>query len=200
MIRIETIRIEKFRGIRELQLDLSRENFGICGPNGTGKSGVVDAIEFALTGDVSRLSGRGTGDLSVKSHAPHVLERNEPGQAKVTLTAFIPSLGKSATITRTVETPSSFTLSPDAPDIRPIFEEIQIHPEFTLSRREIIRYILAEPNKRASDVQVLLQLAEVEQTRRALTTVANNAQCRLRVIVHNLRKCIEERTDPFPLL
>ena len=66
MIRIKTIHIEEFRGIRELDLDLASENFGICGPNGTGKSGVVDAIEFCLTGNVTRLSGSGAGELTVK--------------------------------------------------------------------------------------------------------------------------------------
>ena len=72
MIRVKSIHIEEFRGIRVLDLVLDKENFGICGPNGTGKSGVVDAVEFCLTGDVTRLSGQGTAGLSVKSHAPHV--------------------------------------------------------------------------------------------------------------------------------
>ena len=57
MIRLESIEIEEFRGIKKLQIDLRRKNFGICGPNGTGKSGVVDFIEFALTGNITRLSG-----------------------------------------------------------------------------------------------------------------------------------------------
>lgn len=178
MIRIETIRISEFRGIRELTLNLDRDNFGICGPNGTGKSGLVDAIEFALTGDISRLSGRGTGDLSVKAHGPHVDIREHPAKARVELTAFIPSLGKSATISRSIAAPSNYDLAPVDPQIRQVFEELQIHPEFALSRREIFRYILARPNDRAADVQELLRLAEVETARKALTNVANGAQKR----------------------
>lgn len=176
MIQIEAIRIWEFRGIRELELKLDRKNFGICGPNGTGKSGVVDAIEFALTGDISRLSGRGTGDLSVKDHGPHVDMRTRPASAKVELCAFIPSLGKSAIISRSVEKSGAYKLTPDDPQIRKIFEELQVHPEFALSRREIIRYILAQPNQRAVDVQNLLRLHEVESARKALTTVMNNSQ------------------------
>lgn len=38
MIRIDEIHIEEFRGIRSLDLTLNGGNFGICGPNGTGKS------------------------------------------------------------------------------------------------------------------------------------------------------------------
>ena len=60
MITLKSVHIEEFRGIRDLTLNLDRKNFGVCGPNGTGKSGVVDAIEFCLTGDVTRLSGAGS--------------------------------------------------------------------------------------------------------------------------------------------
>src|SRR3546814_6326004 len=85
MIRIEKIAIKEFRGIRDLELVMGGQNFAACGPNGTGKSGIVDAIEFALTGSISRLSGEGTGDLSVKQHGPHVDFRNKPEQSMVTL-------------------------------------------------------------------------------------------------------------------
>ena len=100
MIRIRKIKIEEFRGIRELELDLNKENFGICGPNGTGKSGVVDAIEFCFTGDVTRLSGSGSSGVSVKAHGPHVDQSDNPEKSIVTIDAFIPSLNKEVTISR----------------------------------------------------------------------------------------------------
>ena len=102
--------------------------------------------------------------------------REHPANAEVELRAFIPSLDKTATITRSVAKPRSYDLVPAAPQIRQVFEELQVHPEFALSRREIIRYILAQPNQRAADVQGLLRLDEVESTRKALTTVANGKQ------------------------
>lgn len=92
MIRINRIHIKKFRGIIDLELVLNGENFATCGPNGTGKSGIVDAIEFALTGNISRLSGQGTGDLSVQKHGPHVDFRNKPEQASVELEVVFPTL------------------------------------------------------------------------------------------------------------
>src|SRR3546814_557573 len=104
MIRIERIAIKEFRGIRDLELVMGGQNFAACGPNGTGKSGIVDAIEFALTGSISRLSGEGTGDLSVKQHGPHVDFRSKPEQSMVTLDVSIPSLnGKKVTIHRSEE-------------------------------------------------------------------------------------------------
>jgi predicted ATP-dependent endonuclease of OLD family len=83
MIKVEKIQIEEFRGIRDLTLEFNGKNYAICGPNGTGKSGVVDALEFALTGNISRLSGAGTGNVSVKEHAPHVDSRSNPEKARV---------------------------------------------------------------------------------------------------------------------
>jgi hypothetical protein len=173
VIRAKTISIRDFRGIRDLTLDLGEKNFAICGPNGTGKSGIVDALEFALTGNISRLSGTGTGGLSVKEHGPHVDSRNKPENAYVSLTLHIPLLKKDATILRTVKDAKNPKLTPDDPDIRAVIEKVALHPEFTLSRRELIRYVLAEPGKRAKEVQELLRLDEVEVLRSLFQKIAN---------------------------
>lgn len=173
MIRVKTIHIEEFRGIRDLDLDLDAKNFGICGPNGTGKSGVVDAVEFCITGDVTRLSGQGSAGLSVKAHAPHVDQHDHPEKASVTITADIPSLGKSVKIHRSVKNPRKAEITPNDADLEGIIEELQTHPEFALSRREIIKYIITPPGKRSEDVQTLLRLEHIEKLRKNLTTFCN---------------------------
>lgn len=176
MIRIKTIHIEEFRGIRDLTLDLGGENFGICGPNGTGKSCVVDAIEFCLTGNVTRLSGQGQGELSVKSHAPHVDHRVNPDKAKVTITATVPSLDKEVTIARSVKNPRAPAIEPVDSKIQTIIEELQSHPEFALSRREIAKYIVTPPAQRSTDVQTLLRLDRIGDLRKALVSYANRCK------------------------
>lgn len=173
MIRVKTLHIEDFRGIRELNLDLAGNNFGICGPNGTGKSGVVDAIEFCLTGDVTRLSGQGTAGLSLKNHAPHVDQRTHPEKANVTITGDIPSLGKSFTIHRSVKNPKKVEIKPPYAVVKGIFTELETHPEFALSRREIVKYIITPPGQRSVDVQTLLRLEHIERTRKTFTTFSN---------------------------
>jgi DNA repair exonuclease SbcCD ATPase subunit len=105
VIKLETAHIEEVRGIRKLDIDFGKETFAISGPNGSGKSGVIDALEFGLTGEIGRLTGRGTKGLSVTEHGPHVDKVKFPDAAFVELKAFIPSLGKSATITRKVSAP-----------------------------------------------------------------------------------------------
>ncbi|MBE7518394.1 MAG: AAA family ATPase [Thermoflexaceae bacterium] len=170
MIQIEAIHIEEFRGIRTLNLTLGSKSFVIHGPNGSGKSGVVDAIDFALTGNIARLAGAGTGGLSVLKHGPHVYHRDDPASATVSLTVRDTDTGHLAVLTRNVKTAGKFTLQPDTPEIRKAVEHAQEHPELTLSRREIIKYIVAEPGKRAQEVQALLQLDLLDDLRKLLKT------------------------------
>lgn len=182
MIRVESIKIEEFRGIRDLTLELKGKNFAICGPNGSGKSGVVDALEFALTGNVSRLMGEGKGDISLKLHGPHVDKRNDPGKACVTVTVTIPSLKKTVTIQRNLKTPATAVVTPSEPNVLKALQHVKLHPEIVLSRRELIRYVLATPGKRAEEVQVLLHLDQVAQVRGGLQKIANACEKQLGIL------------------
>jgi recombinational DNA repair ATPase RecF len=174
MIQLEDLVIENFRGIRNLPIPFNRKSFGIYGPNGTGKSGVVDAIEFVLTGNVTRLTGKGTGGLSVKQHGPHVDFRSQTDKAVVRAKVFAPILNKSFTIERRVNQAGKPAIEPaDDAEINALVRELSIHPEFALSRREILKYVLAEPGKRNEEVQALLKLDDVEKIRTALKKIVN---------------------------
>lgn len=173
MIRAQKLTVQEFRGIRDLTIDLGGASFAVCGPNGTGKSGIVDALEFALTGNISRLSGRGTGSVSLKEHGPHVDSRNRPDKARVVLTVSIPSLGKTVAIERSVKDPLAPRITPSDPHIRDVLSRVALHPEFALSRRELIRYVISAPGDRAKEVQALLQLDRVEDLRATLQKIAN---------------------------
>ena len=175
MVQIEQLRIEEFRGIRSIDLELKSKNFVVYGPNGSGKSGVVDAIEFALTGGIGRLSGEGTAGITIARHAPHVHRRDDPGAAKVMLTIKDLASGESGVLTRSVKDSATFTLNPDTPAVRKALGEAMGHPELTLSRKELIRFIVAKPGDRAAEVQALLKLDKIEVLRRALKTTSSKA-------------------------
>jgi chromosome segregation ATPase len=58
-IRIKNISIRNFRGIgKKLDLDIDADIVIIYGPNGTGKTSIIDAIEWTITGEVERLWGK----------------------------------------------------------------------------------------------------------------------------------------------
>lgn len=176
MIKIESAHIEEVRGIRKLDINFQKGTFAISGPNGSGKSGVIDAIEFGLTGQISRLTGRGTKGLSVSEHGPHVDKTKFPDAAFVELKVFLPGIGKSATITRKVSSPNKPKIVPGDDDVKAALAEVADHPEIALSRREILRFILVEPTKRSEEIQTILKLDEIGQTRSALNAAQNKLQ------------------------
>ena len=173
MIQIESVCIKEFRGIRDLNLGMNCESFVVSGPNGSGKSGVVDAIQFALTGEISRLKGSGTGDLRLSDHGPHVEKRSYPDASSVQLDVYIPHLKRKASITRTINKPKQPKITPDDEAVKAVFAEVAEHPEIILSRREIIKFILSEAGQRSRDVQTLLKLDDIDQTRATLKTTEN---------------------------
>lgn len=177
MIKIEAVHIEEMRGIRKLDLNVGQRTFAISGPNGSGKSGVIDAIEFGLTGQIGRLKGKGTQGLTVSEHGPHVDKTKFPDAAFVTLKLSLTAIGKTATITRKVAEPNKPTIEPDDADVKAVLAEVEAHPEITLSRRDILRFILVEPARRSEEIQTLLKLDRIGQTR----AVLNSAQNRLQV-------------------
>lgn len=173
MILVKRIEIFEFRGVRHLEINLKGKNFAICGKNGTGKSGIVDALEFGLTGNISRLSGSGTGTISLKEHAPHVDSRSNPSKSKVIITLSLITLNKEVTIERSVDEIQNPIIKPVSQDILEVLNEVEIHPEFTLSRRELIKYVISTPGDRAKEVQTLLRLEKVENLRAILQKIAN---------------------------
>lgn len=176
MIKLEAAHIEEVRGIHLLDIDFGRASFAVNGPNGSGKSGVIDAIEFGLTGQIGRLMGRGTKGLTIAEHGPHVDKVKFPDAAFVRLRVFIPSLNRSATITRKLSAPGKPVIDPADPDVIAALEEIADHPEVTLARRDILRFVLVEPSKRSEEIQAILKLEEIGQTRAALNTAQNRLQ------------------------
>jgi len=174
MIQLESITVEEFRGIRFMELDLGSRSFVIHGPNGSGKSGIVDAIDFALTGSIRRLTGSGTGGVTVSTHGPHVHQRNNPGASRVSLTVRHVRSDKLATITRSIKTPGEFTLEPDDPEVRDAISTIGSHPELTLSRREILKFVVSQPSSRAQEVQALLKLDRLADFRKLLKSTLTN--------------------------
>ncbi len=203
MIQLLTIRIDEFRGIRELDLAPDGESFVVLGPNGSGKSGVVDAIDFALTGNVARLSGEGTGGVSLAKHGPHVHRRDDPAAAKVTLTIRHAVSGQTATLSRCVKTPASLALDPETPELVEAVEWAALHPELTLSRREVIKYVNAEPGKRAQEVQALLKLERIDETRRLLRSALSKISAELKASgtsVGNAEDAVRRHLDLTELL
>lgn len=62
-LKLKELEINAFRGIKHEDLKLNSKSLILLGENGTGKSSIVQAIEYLLTSKVGALEGKGRGDL-----------------------------------------------------------------------------------------------------------------------------------------
>ena len=173
-MKILDLEIENIRGIRnKIHLTPNCENLVIYGPNGTGKSAVVDAIEFLFTGDMSRLAGRGTRGISVKSHGPHIDTKAK--DALVRASVKFDGIAEPFLLERKMSEPKEL-ICPDIED--EIFHQsldIAKKGQHVLSRSEILKYVAAEAGKRAEEIQIILNLTKVEEIRKTLGTIKRDA-------------------------
>lgn len=198
-MKIISLHIQHFRGIVDLTLDLDGKSAVIFGPNGVGKSAVVDAVDFLLRGDITRLMGAGTGDVSTEKHGPHIGSLSSDAK----ITAVIQSInGKVFTAIRTVENKDTVIL---VPNCATEFDDMVTYAQsgaHCLTRRELLRYILTSPSTRAAQIQTLLDIAEVKVIRDGLSkakkeaiSTEKNARSSLTQAETSLRVILSATTD-----
>jgi hypothetical protein len=83
-------------------------------------------------------------------------------------------LDKTITLERRLNKPKERIVTPDDPKIQAVLDQVEKHSELTLSRREIIKYVLSDGSTRSKDVQALLKLDDLEQIRSAFTSATNS--------------------------
>lgn len=100
MIRIQSLSIAGFRGIRQpMSLDLAAGFTVFTGANGSGKSSVIDAIEFALSGTISKYE-EGSGEKGEKSSAYLWWRGSLPAPDRYVQVVFVDETNTVTTVTR----------------------------------------------------------------------------------------------------
>lgn len=147
--KIETVTIQDFRGIRRLTLPFNGRNLIIAGENGSGKSSVIDALEYLFTDHVSKLKGR--QDVRENWAIPH-LQGETPavslyfsGDGEQPVTAEYPA-GK-------ISLPDQFRS----------FVDLAASRRFILRREQILNFVTARPGDRYSQISELIGLAELDE-------------------------------------
>lgn len=174
-MNIIELEICNVRGIPHLLIEADGRNVVIWGLNGSGKSAVVDAIDFLLTGRISRLMGEGTRDITLNKHGPHI--DHKPEESTVCAKIKFPALQDVIELKRCMDNPNDVQIICNEEDKEYIEFTLWIakRGQHVLTRREILRYITAEAGSRAERIQDLLNIGEIEEIRRALVTVRNKA-------------------------
>jgi len=190
-MKILELEINKVRGIPEMTLKPNGRNLVIWGLNGSGKSAVVDAIDFLLTGRISRLVGSGTGELSLDKHGPHIDYTAD--DSVISAVIALPGLKQTVKLVRCMAKPKEIDIICESKD-RDYVEYVLFKAEkgqHVLARREILKYIHSEPRNRAEQIQDLLNLSDIEDVRRTLVKVKNKAQGEHNTALINLQSAKE---------
>jgi len=173
-MRVLELEIRQVRGIPDLHIKPSGKSLVVFGPNGSGKSAIVDALDFLLTGRISRLTGEGTEGITLRKHGPHI--DHKPGDAVVRAVLEIPGADRPIEVSRCMAQPDELRCD-DAErvhlDLGLALAKRGLH---MLTRRDLLKYITAKANTRAQEIQDLLNLAEVEALRKAFVAVERSAK------------------------
>lgn len=178
-MRLLELEIHNVRGIRDLVLKPGGQNIAVWGPNGSGKSAVVDAIDFLLTGRVTRLTGKGTAGLTLVKHGPHV--DHKPESATVRALIQLADIPEPVEISRSMANPNTLNLHKSAKTKFDLVASLAKQGQHVLTRREILKYVTAESSTRAIEIQELLNLSEVEAARKALVRAQHDLEKELQI-------------------
>jgi recombinational DNA repair ATPase RecF len=185
-MRLLELEIQNVRGIRNICLKPDGRNLVVWGPNGSGKSAIVDALDFLLTGTITRLSGKGTGNISLRRHGPHI--DFQPEQAWVKAKIQLNGIDAPIEIVRHMDHPTEYECQEAYRSrLDPIFK-LAKRGQHVLTRREILKYITSEGGTRADEIQSLLDIGEVEEIRKNLVKVHNDCKRSLDNANTNLRQ------------
>jgi ABC-type Mn2+/Zn2+ transport system ATPase subunit len=185
-MRLLELEIQNVRGVRNICLKPDGKNMAIWGPNGSGKSAIVDALDFLLTGTITRLTGKGTGDITLRRYGPHI--GFQPEQAWVKAKIQLTGVEDPIEIVRHLDRPTEYECQAAyRPQLDPIFR-LAKRGQHVLTRREILKYITSEGGTRADEIQSLLDISDVEEVRKNMVKIQHDCKRNLDAAKASLRQ------------
>lgn len=174
MMKILSLEINNIRGIKKAIIEPNGENLVVFGPNGTGKSAVIDSIDFLFRGKISRLEGEGSGSLNQKEHGIHVDYRDEVKKGLIKAKVLLED--SEVLLERNLDKPSSLIVKPTS-----YGKTVNSHLKTTkygqkiLSRRELLKFINVKDGDRAKLILNLLDLKDINKLREYAKNINNTA-------------------------
>jgi LSD1 subclass zinc finger protein len=180
-VKIKKINIHAFRGIPDLELELDGKSLLLRGENGSGKSSIVEAIEFFFTGKVAHLEG--VQGLSLRRHGPHV--NFKPEDVNISIT-FNPG---NIFLSRT------FASAPSPPS--PLEEYFQITRKgtFILRRSQILEFIMSQPAERFRAIGSIIGIEQLDNVELEMMRLRDELEGKVKSKKKEVERLIKELSD-----
>jgi DNA repair exonuclease SbcCD ATPase subunit len=166
-MKLLELEIQGFKGaLHPLKIEPNGKNFVIFGPNGSGKSTVVDALDFLLTGNVSRMSGPGTTGIKLNKHAKHV--HSKPKDVKVKAKIELENSKKPVLIERSLKERNNLIYDPNKAHLIEPLISLASRGQHVLTKREILTFITSKSSDRSKIIENLLKLDDINDLKEKL--------------------------------
>ncbi|WP_341900720.1 hypothetical protein [Fluviicola taffensis] len=192
-MKILKLEISNVRGIPHLIIEPNGKSLVVYGANGVGKSAVIDAIDFLLTGKIARLLGEGTDDVSLKKHGPHIDKVEDASNVYVRASIKVHGVTTPIEIFRCMTNPNELVYDNKYSEVLTPLLDVLNRGQHVFTRREVLKLITAKSSDRSLAIGKILKLENLEEKRKALVSVKNffsseakNAKANLGVVQGNI--------------
>ena len=175
-MKVNKIKIASFRGVVNFDQELLQKTQVVTGPNGTGKSGIIDAFDFLMTGELQRLRGEGSSGLSIDEHGKHVDKEIKD----VFVEAEIIDGPNTFLVKRKLQDKKLTLVSGNKTAFESTQEKMNAG-QFLLSRRELLKFIACTGTDRSKEIQALLDTSGIEKIRKDLAGVVTTFERKVQI-------------------
>lgn len=153
-MKLKLLKVRALRGLRDLEIPFEGKGLLLWGENGSGKSSIVDALDFLFTGQIRHLGGiRG---LSLSRHGPHF----DMGETAMEVEAtFDPG---PVVVSRTISN------APVVPSVLATVWDTAKGGNFVLRRSQLLDFIHADPAERFRTVGSLIGIEALDEIELAM--------------------------------
>lgn len=149
-LKLNELEINAFRGIKHEDLKLNSKSLVLLGENGTGKSSIVQAIEYLLTSKVGALEGKGRGDLRQDVAIRFFGTADRDLNVKATFNNDL-----------TIERNTTGLNGPD--EIKSIIKQLS-NGSNILNRKKLLDYVDSQPKERYIEIGKLIGFTDIDNT------------------------------------